>query len=446
MFLKEELDAFYRKRPLSNESWQRSIRTLPGGISHNIRNFGLPSIGAYPVFIRSAQGPYVRDVDGIEYTDYWIGHFAMMLGHNHPAVQEVILELSKDGWHFGTITENQVLLGETLIRDNKGIEKVRFCTSGTEATMYATRLARAFTGRKLVAKAKMGWHGPNDTLFYGARHPFSGKDTPGILEEDQAGVITFEINNEASFDLIERQGKDLAAVILEPVLGGGGGFAADIEFLKRLREETERLGILLIFDEVITGYRFNYGLYQDLIKVIPDLTTMGKVVGGGLPIGVVGGRDDIIEQANPLSEKRVWIGGGTFSGYPLTMAAGLKTLELLKKSSQEYQRINQEGTKLLNELNRFFTDEKFPIIATGYKSVVMLHVLNEWVEEPTIKDIIELTDRKREALLQLALLNRNIVGLHGIGALSMAHTKQHVEQVQQVVKEIAYPISQTILD
>ncbi|MFX0016219.1 MAG: aspartate aminotransferase family protein [Promethearchaeota archaeon] len=441
--MKDELEAFYGKRPKSKKLWEKSLQVLPGGISHNIRNFGLPSIGAFPPFIRSADGAMITDIDENEYIDCWNGHFAMILGHNHPEIQKIIEKHSKYGWHFGTNTENQVKLAETLIHDNESIDKVRFCTSGTEATMYAIRLARAFTNRRLIAKAKLGWHGANDTLFYDVGGLIVGKDTPGILEQDEAGVMSFQINSNEVFDFIQKNASKLAAVILEPVLGGGGGFPVDTDFMMRLREETSKNDILLIFDEVITGYRFTYGLFQNKLKIFPDLTTMGKIIGGGFPVGAVGGRKDILEQAIPQSKNQVLIGGGTFSGFPLSMATGLKTLELLRKSVKEYQRINTEGTKLQYKLNQFLNDQKIPIVVTGFNSIVMLHVLSKWVEEPTINDIIELTERKRESLLQLALFNRHIIGLHGLGSLSMAHTQSQVLYLQQTVEEIAKPVTKS---
>jgi glutamate-1-semialdehyde 2,1-aminomutase len=366
----------------------------------------------------------------------------MILGHNPPEVQEIIKEYLSYGWHFGTNTEYQVMLAETIIKDNPGIEQIRFCTSGTEATMYASRLARAFTKRRIIGKAQMGWHGANDTLYYDVGGIFGGQGPPGLPNAEEAGIITFEINNEKTFDLIKENSYKLAAIILEPVLGGGGGFSVNLDFLTRLREETEKYGILLIFDEIITGYRFGDALFQNEINIIPDLTTMGKIIGGGMPIGAVGGRRDIIEKSSPGIENQVLIGGGTFSGYPLSMIAGLKTLEILKTSKENYSRINLEGQNLLNNLNQYFTEEKLPIIAKGYKSMVMLHAFSKWIEQPSIQEIIKFKDKKREALIQLSLFNRNISGLHGLGSISMAHTHEHVVQIQETVKEIAKPISQ----
>ncbi len=443
MFVKEEINSYQKNRPKSREIWQKALKVLPGGISHNIRTFGLPLIGAFPIFINSASGPYLKDIDNNKYIDCWNGHFAMILGHNPPVIQKLLKEYLTHGWHFGTNTEYQVNLAEAIIKGNPGIEKIRFCVSGTEATMYASRLARAYTKRKLIAKAQLGWHGANDTLYYDVGGIFNGEGPPGLPNPKEAGVLTFEINNDRTFDLIKKNSDNLAAIILEPVLGGGGGFPVEKEFLKKLREEAERYGIILIFDEVITGYRFTDALFQNELNVIPDLTTMGKIIGGGMPIGAVGGRKDIIDQSSPEVKNQVLIGGGTFSGYPLSMVAGLKTLEILKDSQEQYHRINQEGSKLLNNLNQLFSDEKLPIIAKGHKSIIMLHALSKWIENPSRQEIIKFKDKKREALLQLSLFNRNVSGLHGLGSISMAHTHDHIVKIQEVVEEIAHPVSQS---
>jgi glutamate-1-semialdehyde 2,1-aminomutase len=443
MFIKEELNKFQKSRPKSNQLWENALKVLPGGISHNIRTFGLPLIGGFPIFIKSSNGAYVKDIDENDYIDYWNGHFAMILGHNPPVVRNAIKEFLINGWHFGTNTEYQIRLAEILVQGNPGIEKIRFCVSGTEATMYASRLARAFTKRRLIAKAKLGWHGANDTLSYNISSLVEAQISPGLLKAEEAGILSFQINDESTFDLIKEKSHDLAAIILEPVLGGGGGFPVKIEFLKRLKEECDQYGILLIFDEIITGYRFLDSLFQNSLKIIPDLTTMGKIIGGGMPIGAIGGRGDIINQSSPEVDDQVLIGGGTFSGYPLSMIAGFKTIEILKKSPQDYERINKEGDSLLNNLNRVFQEEKAKIIAVGYKSMIMLHALSKWVENPSIQDIFEFKDKKREALLQLALFNRGISGLHGLGSISMAHTHDNLLEIQKIIEEISQPISQS---
>jgi glutamate-1-semialdehyde 2,1-aminomutase len=441
MFAQDEMTKYIADRPKSKAMWERSINALAGGVSHNIRNLGLPLISAFPPFIQKAEGSTVIDIDGISYLDFWGAHYAMVTGYSNESIKSEITKQLSNSWHLGTVIEKQVLLAELLIEDNPSVEKVRFCTSGTEATMYATRLARAFTGKKKVAKAKFGWHGAADTLFYNVRAPLTGKETRGILNEEKAGVISIDINDPNTVDVLKDHSDELAAVILEPVLGGGGGFPVDREFLRMIREVTEKEGILLIFDEVITGYRFSYGLYQNEIGVKPDLTTMGKIIGGGFPIGAIGGRRDIIEQANPTLPDRVWVGGGTFSAYPLSMLAGLEMLSVLKRSKSEYERINALGTGILESLNSFFKENQVNFIATGHKSLVTLHPLNKFLESSDPNEIVNHTDKKKEAFTQLALLNRNITGMHGIGALSFAHTKNDMISAQKAIEEIAPHIS-----
>ena len=392
MFFKQELKKYLTTHPKSREMWNNSQNVLAGGVSHNIRNLGLPSIGAFPPFIQSGKDATVTDIDGITYDDYWCAHYANLLGNNNPLIQTLISHELEKGWHLGTVLEDQVKFASMLIQDNPGLEHVRFCTSGTEATMYATRLARAFTGKKKVVKAKFGWHGYGDPLLYNVKAPLTGRETRGIFSSKKAQILSIDINNPNVSEVIKQHSKELAAVIVEPVLGGGGGFPVDPDFLRMLRENTEQYDILLIFDEVITGYRFNYGLFQNDLKILPDITTMGKIISGGFPVGAIGGRFDIIEQANPTLSDRVWIGGGTFSGYPLSMKAGIKILSILRESQSSYIRINRLGETLLKSLNKFFKTENLPFIATGHKSLITLHVLTKTLDIFDPFEIVHFTD------------------------------------------------------
>ena len=441
MFVQDELSKYIKSHPKSQKRWENAVKALAGGVSHNIRNLGLPTIGAFPPFICSAKNATVTDIDGITYDDYWGAHYAMITGYSNPAIQSLVTEQLERGWHLGTVLEDQVLLAEMLIHDNPGIEKVRYTTSGTEATMYATRLARAYTRKKKVIKAKCGWHGYGDPLLYDVSFPFKGKQTRGIFNEEKAKIITVDINNPDVELVINQHSKELAAIIVEPVLGGGGGFPVNPEFLKMLREETERHDIVLIFDEVITGYRFTYGLFQNELNVIPDISTMGKIIGGGFPCGAIGGRLDIIEQANPTLPDRVWVGGGTFSAYPLSMIAGRKLLSILKSSQSDYERINKIGTSLIQDLNRFFETENLPFIITGHKSLLNLHSLTRILDVYDPTTIVNNSDKKKETLTQLAMLNRQITGMHGIGALSFAHTDDQIKHLKQTIEEITPLIS-----
>ncbi len=435
--LNEEIERYTKARPVTLEYWQKAKHALAGGISHNIRTFGLTSAGTFPIFLKSANGAFIKDLDDNEYIDGWNGHYAMILGHSHPEVLQSLKDNVGNGWLFGTITNFQVDLASRLIKDNRAIEKVRFCTSGTEATMYASRLARAFTKRTVIAKTRHGWHGANDTLSYEVGGEFLDNVSPGLMPQHQAGVLTFNINNEEVFDLINLNKHTLAAIIIEPVLGGGGGFAVDLEYLKRLREETERHNILLIFDEIITGYRFTDKLYQEVLKVYPDLTTMGKVIGGGFPIGGIGGREEIINQAAPGVKSQVLIGGGTFSGFPLSMIAGLKTIKILSREKDKLEAINNAGMRLKNELNEYFYQNDIPIFAAGEKSVIKLHTLTKPMINPSRLDVETYGDDTTEPTLQLALYNRGFAPYKGLGNLTLAHSSAEINKIKQLICDVS---------
>jgi glutamate-1-semialdehyde 2,1-aminomutase len=435
-FQEEEVKKFRKGHKRSEILWNRSKNVLAGGISHNLRNFGLPLTGGFPVFITKAKKNRVMDIDGHEYIDYWGGHFSQLIGHNDPRIRDVVIERLRNGWHPGMVIEEQTTFAERLIGNSSGLEKIRFCTSGTEATMYATRLARSYTNRNLVAKAKLGWHGANDTLFYDVSFPFTGRATPGIRHIQDAGIITFQINDDSLFDLINHNKNDLAAVVIEPVLGGGGGITVSEEYLKHIREITEDNDIVLIFDEIITGYRYHYGLYQDKIDIMADLTTMGKIISGGLPVGAVGGKSDILNLADPTQENSTLIGGGTFSAYPLSMVAGLKTLDILKNSIKDYERINYLGEKTIIRLNKLFKDNNANFMAVGNGSMVFIHAIRDYSSKQPITELMTRKNKKDESLLQLALLNRKITGYHGLGALNFCHDKGDIEKTIQEIDSI----------
>ncbi len=435
-FKEDEVRKFREQHKRSEMLWNRSKKVLAGGISHNLRNFGLPLTGGFPVFIINTNKNKVFDIDGHKYLDFWGGHFSQLIGHNDPRIRHAATERLQNGWHPGMVIEEQTIFAERLTRNSPGVEKIRFCTSGTEATMYATRLARSYTNRNLVAKAKLGWHGANDTLFYDVGFPFTGRDTPGIRHIEDAGVITFNINDETLFDLVQQHKDDLAAVIIEPVLGGGGGITVSEEYLKQIREITEDNDIVLIFDEIITGYRYHYGLYQDKIGVIADLTTMGKIISGGFPVGAVGGKSEILNLADPTQENPTLIGGGTFSAFPLSMVAGLTTLDILKNSREDYERINKLGEQAIMRLNNLFTDNNVNFTAVGNGSMVFIHAIKHYSSNKPITELIERKNKEAESLLQLALLNRHITGYHGLGGLNFCHNKDDIEKTIQTIESI----------
>jgi len=324
----DALELYLRRTRRSKELFDAAKRVFVGGVNHNIRFFE-----PYPFFAERALGAFLWDVDGNRYVDYWMGHSSLILGHSSETITTKLREQINNGTIFGTVNEVSLRLGELVCECVACAEQVRFCNSGAEATMYGVRLARAYTKKRVVIKIEGGWHGYNSDLVKDVSPPF-GVESAGV-EESVKYVASAPFNDlEAARRVISKNRSDLACVLVEPVLGGGV-IPAERDYLKGLREETEKAGCLLFFDEVITGFRLALGGGQQYYGVIPDLATLGKVLGGGLPIGVVCGLKEVMAYADPKLPKseRAWIGGGTFSANPLSMTAGLSTLQYLRDNS-----------------------------------------------------------------------------------------------------------------
>ncbi len=437
-FQNAELNIFKERHKKSLSLWNRSLKKFPGGVNHNIRSFNLPLSDAYPVFISASKDITLTDVDGNLYTDFWLGHYSQILGHNNPAIKLKIQEQLDKGWMFGTVIEDQVLLAEKITSISKSVEEVRFQTSGSESVMNALRLARAYTKRDVIARVDLGWHGTNETISNGSSVRLEEHDDSETSGKQK--VVVFQLTQSSIERLFKEFGKQLACVIIEPVIGSGGAFKVEEEILKQIRESCDTYGVVLIFDEIVSGFRFQYGLYQDTIGVYPDLTTLGKIIGGGFPIGGLGGMQDIMELANPTSDKanKVTIGGGTFSSHPMTLVAGNATIDLLESKKEDYKRLNELGGYLKNQLNTIFRENNFPSITTSYGSLIFINTLktNPWEKEIPDITISNMIDKKAQATMQLALLNRTIHGNHGIGALSFLHTKKDLDFVIENVNDI----------
>ena len=423
------LEEYNARTPQSAALWKRAVKLFPGGVSHNIRNFGMPGCGSYPPYISHGQDGHIWDADGNEYIDWWMTHYSLILGHNDPNVKEAIRDQLEAGHHFGTPTEPQVRYGERLKEAIPFLEKMRFTATGGESTMYAVRLARLFTKRELIGKSLGGWHGGNDALTYHMNYPYT--------DEPFYNGVSFDYNNRESFDqMLKQHGKDLAAVIIEPVIGAGGGIPPDGDILSYMREETEARGILLIFDEIITGFRLRYGTAGDgVFGVTPDLVTLGKAAAGGMPLGVYGGREDVMALAAPGAQGGRWVGGGTFSSHPLTMVAGLAVLDRLKEKRDQYARLNRMGDSFRERLNDMLQEMNAPLIGTGYGSINFISCLTSTLSEPlmTPGQLGALFDHKNQDLFQGYLMQEGIFGYHGLGALSFTHSDEDVERTLQGV-------------
>ncbi|MFX1484670.1 MAG: aspartate aminotransferase family protein [Promethearchaeota archaeon] len=418
------LEEYKERTPKSEALWKRAVTLFPGGVSHNIRNFGMPGCSAYPPYVSHGKGGHIWDVDGNEYIDWWMTHYSLILGHDDPVVKRAILDQLDGGHHFGIPNEPQVRYGELLKEAVPLLRKMRFTSTGAESTQYAVRLARLFTKRTLVGKALGGWHGGNDALTYHMSHPYT--DGPFY------NGVSFDYNDRESFDrMLKEHGNDLAAVIIEPVIGAGGGIPPENDFLVYMREETASRDILLIFDEIITGFRLRFGTAGDRIfGAEPDLLTLGKAAAGGMPLGVYGGREDIMALATPGAEGGRWVGGGTFSSHPLTMAAGIAVLGRLREKKDEYTTLNRMGDSFRERLNQMLQDMNAPLIGTGYGSINFVSHLTRVLDEPlkTPSQLGALFDHNKQDLFQGFLMQEGVFGYHGLGALSFTHSEQDIEK------------------
>jgi len=276
-------DEYTQKTSRSKKLFERAMKVMPGGVCHNIRYFP-----PYPLYIdgqKGAKGSKIYDVDGNELIDFWMGHYTMILGHAPPFIN-ALKEQLEYGTHWGIVNDLQVELAELVNKLVPCAEMIRFGVSGTEATMYAVRLARAYTKRRIIAKVEGGWHGGNTDLSVAIHQPYDKPDSAGLLSEATKYTIGLPFNDiEVTSQILRKHKDDLAAVIIEPVVGAGGFIPAEKDYLKALRELTEEFDGELIFDEIITGFRLALGGAQEFYGIIPDLATFGKILGGGMPIG-----------------------------------------------------------------------------------------------------------------------------------------------------------------
>jgi len=332
---------------------------IPGGVNSPVRAFR--AVDSTPIFISHASGSRIFDVEGREYIDYVSSWGPMILGHNHPEVTRAIKEAADKGTSYGAPTNAEVEMAELISNAFPSIEMVRMVNSGTEATMSTIRLARGFTNREKIIKFEGCYHGHVDSLLVKAG---SGVATlgipgsPGIPKKLAELTITLPYNNiETVKSAVSMHGEDIACVILEPVAGNMGVVPSHRGFLEGLREITESHGILLIFDEVITGFRLTYGGFQNIAGIEPDLTCLGKIIGGGLPVGAFGGRKDVMETLAPTGPVYQ---AGTLSGNPLAMAAGITTLKILKEKV-DYDEIDRKTDFLCREMKKLFNQNEIPV-------------------------------------------------------------------------------------
>ncbi|MDR7120494.1 glutamate-1-semialdehyde 2,1-aminomutase [Rheinheimera soli] len=359
----------------SEQLFQQAQKTIPGGVNSPVRAF--KSVGGTPVFIDSANGAYLYDVDGKRYIDYIGSWGPMLLGHNHPAIREAVIKAAEKGLSFGAPCPAEITMAETICELVPSMEMVRMVSSGTEATMSAIRLARGFTGRNSILKFEGCYHGHADSLLVKAGSgalTLGVPNSPGVPADFAKYTLTAEFNNlEQVKQIFAEQGADLACIIVEPVAGNMNCIPPAPGFLEGLRALCDQYGAVLIFDEVMTGFRVALGGAQAYYNIKPDLTTLGKIIGGGMPVGAFGGRRDIMQHIAPL-------GGvyqaGTLSGNPIAMAAGLAALTEIRKPGV-YDVLTAKTTQLIEGLAAVAKEVGIPLATTQVGGMFGVFFSNE---------------------------------------------------------------------
>jgi glutamate-1-semialdehyde 2,1-aminomutase len=406
----------------SKQLHERAKRVLPAGVSYFVRY-----IEPYPFYTVKAKGSKLYDVDGNTYIDFWNGHYSLILGHSHPRVVRQVKRQLDQGTHYGTAHELEIALAEQVKRMVPGVEMTRFSSSGTEAMMYATRLARAVTGRSQIGKFEGGWHGGYDALHVAVRPPFDLPESNGLTPGSVQDTVILPYNNtEGVREAIKRN--RLAAVFVESLLGSGGCIPAQRDFLRELRELCSENGTLLIFDEVITGFRLAPGGASEFFGVEPDIRVFGKVLGGGFPIGAIAASREIMDHMNPLAYPRPKFSfhGGTFTGNPVTMTAGLEVLKILQDGSVTSQ-LNKKGDKVRRRLEDVFARKGLDVQVTGAGSLWHTHFTREKIVDS--KDAAR-ADKEKLKKYHMHLIENGVFFLPGkTGALSTAHTQDDLDKL-----------------
>ena len=430
--IKNDLESYKRKTRKSADLFKKSKKFHVNGVHHNIRFFE-----PYPFVTKSSSGKFLVDVDSNKYVDYWMGHWSLILGHSPKNVRTNVRMQLDNGWIHGTVSKNSIDLSEKISKAVPVAEKIRYASTGTEATMYAVRLARTITKRKTIAKIDGGWHGYTTDLLKTINWPFHKSESSGLTDEKH--IISLPYNNlEKSVKILKTKKNDLAAIIIEPVLGGGGCIPATREYLLGIQEFCHKNNILFILDEIVTGFRFRFGCLYNTMKLDPDLVTLGKIVGGGFPIGVICGKNELMKYASTSifsKTDRAYIGGGTFSANPLTMMAGSTMLTTIKnKGNLLYKKLNSFGIE-----TRKMLDKKFggSVITTGIGSLFLTHFLSDSTYE-----INNATDAAKCNIKKLHDYHFHMIAKDGIfflpgklGAFSDVHTKSDIANLAKSTDE-----------
>jgi len=415
-------ESYELKRSKSKRLYERAKKVLPAGVSYFIRYFE-----PYPFYVTHAHGSRIYDVDGNEYIDFWMGHYTHILGHNPAPIRNAVKKQLDRGIHLGVCHELEIALAEQVVKMVPSAQMVRFTNSGTEASMYTTRLARAYTGKNKVVKFEGCWHGGYDSLQVAVKPPMDVPETSGIPPETLKNTIIAPFNDiEATRQKTKNQ--EIAAFIIEPVLGAGGGISAEKGFLKGLKELSSEKDALLIFDEVITGFRLAPGGAQQYFGVTSDVAILGKILGGGFPIGALAGKREIMERLDATVYERpeLCFHGGTFAANPITMTAGITMLKQLEDGAIIRQ-LNKRCKKIRQQIKEIFESHNIDAQVIGEGSLFQTHFTRE-----ELKDVhaVSRADKRRLNDYHMNLMIDGVFFLPGkLGALSKAHSSPDVEKL-----------------
>ncbi len=417
----------------SRRLFSKAVKVIPGGVNSPVRAF--KAVGGTPIFIEKAKGSKIYDVDGNTFIDYVLSWGPLILGHAYPSVVKALKSAAEKGTSYGAPTAVEVELAELILKHYPSIEKVRMVNSGTEATMSAIRVARGFTRRDRVIKFEGCYHGHADGLLVKAGSgatTLGVPDSPGVPKSYARNTITLPFNKPEVFEeAVQKEWKSIACVILEPVMGNMGCVLPIPGFLETIRKVTEKFGIILIFDEVMTGFRVSLGGAQEFYGIIPDMTCLGKVIGGGLPVGAYGGKAEIMSSVAP--EGPVYQ-AGTLSGNPLAMTAGIKTIRALSKKGI-YEKILEKASLLEEGLKD--ASERAGVKTRFYRAGTMFCTYftdREVFDYATAKT----SDTARFSRFFIAMLKRGIniaPSQFEAGFISLAHSKKDIQKTVHAAYE-----------
>ncbi len=419
----------------SQNLFERAQQSIPGGVNSPVR--ACKNVDSIPLFIKSAQGPILTDEDGNSYIDYVLSWGPMILGHAHPEITAAVQKAANSGTSYGAPCKDEILLAEAVIAALPSVEMVRMVNSGTEATMSALRLARGVTGRDKVLKFIGCYHGHADAFLAAAGSgmaTFSIPGTPGVPSAVVADTLLAKYNDlEAVKDIFAAQGDNLAAVIVEPVAANMGLVPPKEGFLEGLRELCTQYGALLIFDEVITGFRLAFGGAQEYFKISPDLTTFGKIIGGGLPVGAYGGKKEYMQRISPCGDVYQ---AGTLSGNPLAMAAGLATVSIL--ANCDYAKLSQRTADFAMEMEKILKSKghEVRVPALGPMFCPFFSAEDVWDF-----DGVKRADSNKFTRFYKALRQKGIYiapASFEAAMLSFVHSDEHLQQTLDVVKDLDF--------